>query len=116
MGLKNHKRADAKEQVRKVEEAGMRSVVFSKEGLPETLSLGKDLGMETDWNSCISLKTKEDAVYEKKHDFQGEKPDGWNVLPIGTDEIKWHIKHIDDVPLRVPLFCDVDEKTTEEMY
>ena len=69
MGLKNHKRADAKEQVRKVEEAGMRSVVFSREGLPETLSLGKDLGMETDWNSCISLKTKEDVSYEKKHDF-----------------------------------------------
>ena len=56
LGLKNHKRTDAKEQVQKMEKAGIRSVLFSKEGVLETKALGRDLGMDTDWNACITLK------------------------------------------------------------
>lgn len=55
IALKHHKRADAKLQIRKMEDAGIRPVLFSKEGLLETKSLAYELGIENDWNSWISL-------------------------------------------------------------
>ena len=58
LGLKNHKKSDAKEQVLKMDKAGIRSVLFSKEGILETKNLGKDLGMDVDWNSYITLNEK----------------------------------------------------------
>jgi hypothetical protein len=38
-----------------MESAGIRPVLFSKEGLLETKSLAYELGIENDWNSWISL-------------------------------------------------------------
>ena len=45
-----------------------------------------------------------------------DRPDDVPVLPCGIDEIEIHLAKFDDVPLRVPLFCDVTEKTTEQMF
>lgn len=38
-----------------MEEAGIRGVLFSKEGVLETKSLAKELGIDSDWNAWISL-------------------------------------------------------------
>lgn len=39
-----------------MEEAGIRPVLFSREGVLETKTLAADLGMDTDWNAWISHK------------------------------------------------------------
>lgn len=39
-----------------MKEAGIRLVLFSKEDMLTTKNIGADLGMETDFNSWISLK------------------------------------------------------------
>ena len=38
-----------------LEDAGIRGVLFSKEGVLETKSLAKELGIDSDWNAWISL-------------------------------------------------------------
>ena len=38
------------------------------------------------------------------------------VLPCGIEAVKKHIKDIDLIPLQVPMFCDVTEKATEQMF
>ena len=40
LGLKNHRRIDAKEQVTKMDKAGIRSVLFNREGVLETKAVG----------------------------------------------------------------------------
>ena len=40
VGLKNHRRIDAKEQVTKMDKAGIRSVLFNREGVLETKAVG----------------------------------------------------------------------------
>ena len=40
---------------RSLEEAGIRGVLFSKEGVVETKSLARELGIDSDWNAWISL-------------------------------------------------------------
>ena len=55
MGIKHHKKSDAKKQAKSLEEGGIRAVLFSKEGVLETISLAQDLGMDTDWNAWISV-------------------------------------------------------------
>jgi hypothetical protein len=38
-----------------METAGIRAVLFSKEGVLETKSLAQELGIDVDWNAWISL-------------------------------------------------------------
>jgi hypothetical protein len=55
IALKHHKKIDAKIQIASMESAGIRPVLFSKEGVLETKSLAYELGLDNDWNSWISL-------------------------------------------------------------
>lgn len=38
------------------------------------------------------------------------------MLPSGIEEIRKHLQNTDLIPLQVPMFCDVDTTTTEEMF
>ena len=38
------------------------------------------------------------------------------MLPSGIEEIRKHLENTDLIPLQVPMFCDVDTTTTEEMF
>ena len=65
--------------------------------------------MDTDlFNSWISLK---------EDDFRSRiNRDGNEVLPSGINSIRKHLAEIDKIPLQVQLFCDVDARTTEQMF
>lgn len=76
-----------------MEEAGIRGVLFSKEGVLETKSLAKELGIDSDWNTWISLA-------ENPSDFTKlYNEDGHLILPFGIEGIKKHIQDIDKIPL-----------------
>lgn len=60
---------------RSLEEAGIRGVLFSKEGVVETKSLAKELGIDSDWNAWISLA----EMHEGEENMVNM--DGHEVLP-----------------------------------
>lgn len=93
-----------------LEEAGIRGVLFSKEGVLETKSLAKELGIDSDWNAWISLA-------ENPSDFTKlYNEDGHLILPYGIEGIKKHIQEVDKIPLQVPMFCDSTAETTRQMF
>jgi hypothetical protein len=91
---------------RSLEEAGIRGVLFSKEGVVETKSLARELGIDSDWNAWISLA----EMHEGEENMVNL--DGHEVLPQGIEGIKKHLNDIDKIPLQVPLFCFSTAETT----
>ncbi|CAE8604612.1 unnamed protein product, partial [Polarella glacialis] len=75
--------------------AGIRFQVYSVEGEKRTRTLGAQLGLETGWNSIISL--------EKAVDVRNMM--GQVILPSGITNIRQHIKEVDNVPLLVSLYA-----------
>lgn len=95
---------------RSLDDAGIRGVLFSKEGVLETKSLAKELGIDNDWNAWISLA-------EKPSDFTKlVNMDGHLVLPYGIEGIRKHLENVDKIPLQVPMFCDTTVETTRQMF
>ena len=93
IGIKHHKKKEANKMFQALEEAGIRGVLFSKEGVLETKALAKDLGIDSDWNAWISLA-------ENPSDFTKlYNEDGHLILPFGIEGIKKHIKEVDKIPL-----------------
>lgn len=93
IGVKHHKKQEANKLFQSFNEAGIRGVLFSKEGVLETKSFAKDLGLDCEWNSWLSLSENpcEDAKLVNE--------DGHLILPYGIDGIKKHIREVDTVPL-----------------
>ena len=108
LGFKHHKRFDAKRVFEQIEDAGIRPVLFSKEDMLRTKTIGADLGLDTDFNAWISLK--EDI------DLGRVNRDGNEVLPSGIENIKKHLEEVDTIPLQVQMFSDVDARSTEQMF
>ena len=106
IGVKHHKKAEANNMFRALEDAGIRGVLFSKEGVLETKSLAKELGIDCDWNAWISLS-------ENPSDFTKlYNEDGHLILPYGITGIRKHLKDVDTIPLQLPMFCDCTAETT----
>ena len=95
---------------RSLDEAGIRGVLFSKEGVVETKSLAKELGIDSDWNAWISLAEKNEGEENMVN------MDGNVVLPQGIEGIKEHISLVDKIPLQVPMFCFSTAETTRQMF
>ncbi|KAF2069378.1 hypothetical protein CYY_009303 [Polysphondylium violaceum] len=87
--------------------AGIRFVYFSDDDRRASTSFANKLGLETDWNCCISLRDP------GPNDSQ--IPEGPSRLPKGISSIRKHLEEVDNVPLLVPMFSDSDKKTKEEM-
>lgn len=68
-----------------LDEAGIRGVLFSKEGVLETKSLAKELGIDSEWNAWISL-SENPSEFTKLYNM-----DGHLILPVGIQGIKKHI-------------------------
>ena len=76
-------------------------------------AIAEKLGLETDWNTAISLLPLKKSPLESL-----EQRSEWDVkakLPHGVGEIRQHLEDIDDVPLRVPMFTDCDPASSFEM-
>jgi hypothetical protein len=69
--------------------SGIRFSWFGSSCEPAVLDFGKSLGLETDWNCCLSLQDLPEGVSSR--------------LPAGISAIKKHVEGNDDVPLRVPI-------------
>ena len=108
IGFKHHKRLDAKRVCRTIEDAGIRPVLFSREDMLKTKTVGADLGIDSEgFNAWISLKDD---------DLGRINRDGNEVLPTGIKNIRAHLEKVDKIPLQVQMFCDVDARSTEEMF
>jgi magnesium-transporting ATPase (P-type) len=81
--------------------SGIRFSWFGSSCEPAVLDFGKRLGLETDWNCCLSLQDLPEGVSSR--------------LPAGICAIKKHVEGNDDVPLRVPMFCDATPSTVQAM-
>ncbi|GAM17379.1 hypothetical protein SAMD00019534_005540 [Acytostelium subglobosum LB1] len=87
--------------------AGIRFVYFSSEDRRTSNPFVNRLGLETDWNCCVSLKDPE-------HDEE-QQQDGPSRLPKGIAAIRKHLDEVDNVPLLVPMFSNSTPETKLEM-
>ncbi|PVV00571.1 hypothetical protein BB560_005043 [Smittium megazygosporum] len=112
--------------------AGIRFVYFSETSAQQSKSFAERLGLETDWNTCILLNSRDGLSDDNKICGIGEsihsnvslvrKIGGYNEdyeikakLPRGIEEIRVHLEQVDDIPLQVSLFAGCSSETTSEM-
>ncbi|KAJ2401653.1 hypothetical protein GGI23_001255 [Coemansia sp. RSA 2559] len=93
--------------------AGIRFVYFSRAGGRQSKAFAERLGLETDWNTCILLSSAgADGVqgdgYIEDHDIKAR-------LPRGIENIRQHLKDVDDIPLQISLFAECTADATREM-
>ncbi|SBT86624.1 conserved Plasmodium protein, unknown function [Plasmodium malariae] len=91
---------------------GIRFVHFSKTDQANTRNVANLLGMETNWNTSISLSLN-DKLGHIQPSFKNR--DGKVVIPSGINNIKTHIEEVDDIPLRVSSYSGCNQFNTAEM-
>ena len=91
IALKHHAREEINNIIGCLKKAGIRGVLFSKEDILRSKAVAQDLGIDTGWNSWISL---DDNPEEKITNWDGNQ-----VLPFGIHEVRRHIENIDPIPL-----------------
>ncbi|SCM02466.1 conserved Plasmodium protein, unknown function [Plasmodium chabaudi adami] len=88
-------------------DAGIRFVYFSTKDQINTRNTSNTLGMETNWNTSISLSLTDKSSFRNR--------DGKVVIPSGINNIKTHIQEVDDIPLRVSSYSGCNQFNTAEM-
>jgi len=81
-----------------------------------TKGIASQMGIDIAWNAAISLRALHEGE-EDQHRMISNYAD-WDVnakLPHGIEAVKDHVKNVDNVPLLVSLFTDVNHQTTREM-
>ncbi|RKP25346.1 hypothetical protein SYNPS1DRAFT_28921 [Syncephalis pseudoplumigaleata] len=97
-------KADVREFIEDLGMSGIRFVYFSPLREQPSKAFGDRIGLDTDWNSCIILSSYEEGVagsqgYIEQHDIKAR-------LPRGVEQVREHLKHVDDIPLHVSLFAE----------
>ena len=93
-----------------LDKAGVKFVFFSPHNPKRAKIMASQMGLETGWNSAVSLVTEWRT--------SGWTPDEWDArakLPHGVDDIRQHLKNVDNVPLLVSLFTDSKPMAAKEM-
>ena len=108
VALKHHAKKEVNRIFNQLTDAGIRGVIFSKEDILRSKSLAQDLGIDTGWNSWVSL---DDDPDEKITNWDGNL-----VLPFGIEAIKKHIEKIDCIPLQVQILCKANDYRTKDMF
>ncbi|KAL1530908.1 hypothetical protein AB1Y20_001799 [Prymnesium parvum] len=106
-GAVDRARVEAPDMVEDIVNAGVRFVHLSREDVRRTKAFGYELGVETDWNSCIDLGEREEEDQEAAAPLE--------KLPRGIDAVRPHLRDVDNVPLLVSLFCRCSRESVEEM-
>lgn len=106
VGLRDSVRPNTQQAMNVLDAAGVRCMYFCPGNERQTRSFGSRMGLETDWNCCISLK--EDAVALDPHSIRAQ-------LPFGITSIRKHILHVDPIPLQVSLFSHAHGVATRAM-
>jgi hypothetical protein len=74
------------------------------------------MGIDVAWNCAISLRPLDNGQ-EDPHRMISAYAD-WDVnarLPHGIEDVKRHLREVDNVPLLVSLFTDATEESTMDM-
>eukprot|EP00667_Euglena_gracilis_P000774 EG_transcript_774 len=106
VGLRHQPQQHVPEFLELFRRAGIRFAYFSPTSEQKTKAFGDRLGLYTDWNCCISLRSRHvslDATSLKAR------------LPHGIGAIRSHLARVDNVPLLVSLFCDATPLSTARM-
>lgn len=97
-------------------EAGLRFVYFSPRNMRRTKEVASQMGIDVAWNCAISLRPL-DAGENDQYRMVSNYAD-WSIkakLPHGVQDVRKHLKDVDNVPLLVSLFTDVTKESTTEM-
>jgi len=109
VALKSSARKEANRFIEDVFSSGIRFVLFNEESQLHTKIIGDDLGLDIDWNSCISLSSN--SAFSAFINSMGMR-----VLPSGIKEISQHLaEKVDNVPLLVSMFSDSTPESVLEM-
>lgn len=106
VGLQDSIRPNVQAATTKLNEAGVRCMYFCSENERQTRSFGSRVGLETEWNSCISLKNEAVTLDDRSIRAQ---------LPFGINSIRKHLLHVDPIPLHVSLFSHAQGFSTRAM-
>jgi len=128
-GKRHQAKVDAVDEIDDLRKAGIRFMHFDSRRQRRGLAFAERLGLDADWNCCISLEDKqvvgeEGADYVVPDEYDEEEMDiNTAKLPQGIEAIRDHIEVLDDygnrkvdnIPLIVPLFTRATPATTLEM-
>jgi hypothetical protein len=92
-------------------DAGVRFVWFASADQQRAKQFASKLGLETDWNCCISLRERKAT---RRRDGEIVTDGAPAQLPAGVSQLRRHIEEIDNVPLLVPLFVDATAASTRQ--
>ncbi|CCW65694.1 unnamed protein product [Phytomonas sp. EM1] len=106
VALRDSVRPNVQTSMAMLDEAGVRCMYFVAGNKRRAHSFGSRVGLETDWNCCISLKG--DSVALDPHSIRAQ-------LPFGIKSIRKHILHVDPIPLQVNLFSHAHGVATRAM-
>ena len=111
VGAMDRARVEAPDVVEDLFNAGIRFVHMSEEDERRTKAFGYQLGLETDWNSCICLGDTGGGG-----DSVPRSPaPGVVKLPRGIAAVRPHLEGVDNVPLLVSMFARCSRTDVAEM-
>ena len=90
---------------------------FSPRNMRRQKELASQMGIDVAWNCAISLRPLESGQEDDPHRMTSNYAD-WDVnakLPHGLENVRTHLREVDNVPLLVSLFTDVTKETTNGM-
>ncbi|EOD32881.1 hypothetical protein EMIHUDRAFT_455937 [Emiliania huxleyi CCMP1516] len=112
-GAVDRARVEASDVVEDLFNAGVRFAHLSRDNERRTKAFGHELGLETDWNSCIDLNEQSAAFSTQSSPMLGGG--GVTKLPRGIGAVRPHLRDVDNVPLLVSMFCNCQPRTVREM-
>ncbi|KII74610.1 hypothetical protein RF11_00688 [Thelohanellus kitauei] len=104
---------DCADFIHYMKELKVRFCRFTKENLTNSLDLSVKLGLNRGFNASLSLKKNEKGSSETGAQICQDKY--MTQLPSGIEDIKKHIKEVDIVPIRVPLYVNATYSSITEM-
>eukprot|EP00743_Colponemidia_sp_Colp-15_P007057 GILK01007614.1.p1 GENE.GILK01007614.1~~GILK01007614.1.p1 ORF type:complete len:1110 (-),score=173.61 GILK01007614.1:143-3472(-) len=110
VAMKDQPKKEISSLIEDLNHAGIKFIHFSKGDDRATKTFGDKMGLDTDWNTCISLV--EDSTKSPKVLIN---MGGKTVLPAGLDAIRKHLEEVDNVPLLVSLFSDAQPDSAAGM-
>ena len=109
IAYRNQPKIELASFVEDVLQAGIRFAMLLPDSSSRLKAFAEKIGLDTDWNSCISLQDPDDKHHVLSPDENRSK------LPQGVSTVRNHLKFIDDVPLLISLFSDCVSSTSEDM-
>lgn len=106
VGLQDSVRPDVQGATAALSHAGVRCMYFCNNNGRQTRSFGSRVGLQTEWNCCISLKNESVTLDDRSIRAQ---------LPFGISSIRKHLLHVDPIPLHVSLFSHAQGFATRSM-